>query len=81
MKKKTIHKRRWLKPSDPETKSYVAWSAYRHGSFEVTIADCNRNITLSFYHKKDAKKLDILIKELQDFRELMGEKGENINDN
>jgi hypothetical protein len=77
---KTIHKRRWLAPRDPDAQSYITWTRYKGGSFDIHIADCYKQCTLSFYRKKDVKKLDILIKELQECRKLMGVKGENIND-
>jgi len=77
MKTKKVHKRVWLQPGDPDTMSYVA---YTFGKYDhnVTIADCHRSITIGFYNAKSVKKLDKLIATLTEFRELLGEKGENI---
>ncbi len=71
-KKKTIHKRVWLEPSDPDTLSYVAYTLGQYGEddLNITLADCNRQINLYFSEtKKGRRKLNKLIAVLQEAQE------------
>lgn len=72
MIKKPIHRRRWLKPGDPETLSYIAYTVDRYNT-SVVFTDCYKQVTIGVYQKKDIKKIDILIEELQKFRQLIEE--------
>ena len=72
-KKKHIHRRIWLDPSNPDVMSWVSYqkpSCAPDGEMDIQIADCFRNITLSLNHKKDQRKIEKLIKFLQEAVEI-----------
>ena len=68
-KRKTIHRRRWLKPGDSEAMSYVAYTINSYDT-SVKIADCYKQVSIGVYNKRDLRKIDVLIEELTKFREL-----------
>ena len=72
-KRKEIHKRIWLQPSDADTMSHAAYTIGQYGDdgISITLADCNRQINLYFDTDKAAgrRKLDKLIAFLQEARE------------
>lgn len=73
-KRKIAAKREWLTPRDPETQSYVAYAFhdYDDGALTVTIADCNRRVSLYFEDSKSGRaKYDRLLKVLKEGREKM----------
>lgn len=58
------HKRMWLSPSDPESLSYIAYTLNDWGSdknMDITIADCNKHISINLWKKGARKKLERLI--------------------
>ncbi len=68
-KRKHQHKRIWLAPSDPDSQAWASWqiaSYSSEGEMDIQIADCNRHIGLGLYDKKDQRKIERLIKFLQD---------------
>lgn len=67
-KRKHQHKRIWLRPNDPDTMSFAAYTMYEYGEdkMSITIADCNRRINLGIYNKADRRKIGKLIQFLQE---------------
>lgn len=67
-KQKVIHKRIWLQPKDPYTKSYAMYTVYSNDDYgsNINIADCYRSIDLSMNSKKDRRKIQKLINFLQE---------------
>jgi hypothetical protein len=82
---KTKQSRKWLNPVGFDDTGAISWQVALDGEFvdgSLSIRDCSRQISLSFsMYSKDknkeaeerAKKLDILISELQAFRQALGE--------
>jgi len=68
-KKKHIHRRIWLAPSDPDSMAFAAYqvpSYEREGQMDIEIADCFRRISLTLSGKKDQRKIERLIDFLQE---------------
>ena len=71
-KKRNLSRRVWLCPNDPDTFSYVAYSRCSYderNTMNLKIADCNRGITLFLDGKAGMRKLDKLIRILEDARD------------
>ena len=68
-KRKHLHKRMWLAPNDPDSKSWVSWelpSYETEGGMTIEIADCFRHISLQLNGKQDERKIRRLITFLED---------------
>ena len=75
-KRKQISKRQWLVPGDPDTMSYVAFNQSKYDerdSVNIKIADCNRSINIYCEGRTGLRKLDRLIKVLQEARNVIDE--------
>jgi hypothetical protein len=73
-KRKSIGKRVWLVPNDPDTFSYMAYSQDSYDdrdTVSVKIADCNRSISLYCKGKSGIRKLDKMIKFLEESKEVI----------
>lgn len=81
--------RKWLNPKGHWDTGAIQWEVRTSGTIHViegnlSIWDCGRKITLNFsaYNPQDlkqrARKLELLISELEEFREAMGKAYETI---
>ncbi len=71
-KHKHMHKRIWLAPTDEDSQAWAAYTINKYsmrdgtGDMNISIADCFRHIDLTLSGKKDQRKIERLIKFLQD---------------
>lgn len=71
-KHKHIHRRIWLAPRDEDSQAWACYTINKYsmrdgsGDMEISIADCFRHIDLSLGSTSDVRKIERLIKFLQD---------------
>jgi hypothetical protein len=68
-KRKAIHKRLWLSPSDCDSMAYAKYTIDSYsidGDMEISIADCYKIINLTLQSARDLRKIERLINFLQE---------------
>ncbi len=68
-RRKAIHKRKWLAPSDCDSMAYAKYTIDSYstdGDMEISIADCYKIINLTLCSAQDLRKIERLIDFLQE---------------